>query len=74
MKKAQLIVTEGVLDSKDLLYKFHDLSRLKSQLTALISQVDEKNIIWHEQLGHSNFHSLKLMVIQNMVFGLPKVL
>jgi hypothetical protein len=40
----------------------------------LISEDNECSIIWHERLRHLNFHSLKLMMTQNMVVGLPKVL
>jgi hypothetical protein len=40
----------------------------------MISQADERSRIWHEQLEHLNFRNLKMMVTQNMVVGLPKVL
>ena len=74
MKKHGLIVNEGVLDSREWLYKFRDLSRPDSRLTALIAQVDKRSRIWHGWLTHFNFCNLNLMVTQNMVASLPKVL
>lgn len=55
------------------MYKFCDLSQLNIGMTDFISQADEHGRIWHEQLKYLNFHSLKLMVTQRMVVGLPKV-
>ena len=49
-------------------------SQLKFGLMTFISQADEHSKIWHEWLRHLNFCSIKLMVTQNMVDGLPKVL
>ena len=69
-----MTITKGFLDSKDRLYKFCDLSRLDTGLTALIAQANEQNKIWHERLEHLNFHNLKLMVTQDMVSILPKLL
>ena len=74
MKNDRLIVTEGLIDSKDQVYKVHDLAQLFPQRIALIAHIDVWSIIWHERPWHLNFLSLKLMVTQNMVVGLPKIL
>lgn len=69
------IIADGPLDPKDRLYKLCDLPQLESGLMVLISQADKRSRIWHERLRHLNFHSLmKMMVTQNMVVNLPKVL
>ena len=70
----KLIISNGLVDPIDHLYKFSDQPGLESRLTTLITQANEHSKIWHEQLGHLNFHKLKMMVTQNMVTILPKML
>ena len=74
LKKDGSIITKGVLNTKDQLYTFFHLSQPKFGLMTFIAKVNECTRLWHDQLRHLNFCSLKLTVIQNMVAGLFKVL
>ena len=64
-------IAKGFLDTKDGMYKFHNLPRQYSKLTTLLGQIDNHNKIWHERLEHLNFQILKMR--KNMVVILPKV-
>ena len=66
-------IASGYLDPKDGLYKFFYSPKLTGP-TALIAHIDVRRRIWHEQLRHSNFQSLKMMVTNNMVNGLPNTI
>jgi hypothetical protein len=55
LKKGNLIVSNGLLDLMDKLYKFSDMTRLEFETITLISHIDERNRIWHERIRHLNF-------------------
>jgi hypothetical protein len=57
----------------DNLYKYRDLTRPESELTAPIAHTNERSQIWHQRLEHMNFRSLQALSTHNMVVGLPRM-
>ncbi|XP_076918480.1 uncharacterized protein LOC143578915 [Bidens hawaiensis] len=59
-----------VTRSKNRLYTI----KLKTgKPVCLQARIDNENWLWHTRLGHLNFESMKQMVNNNMVIGMPKV-
>jgi hypothetical protein len=73
MRKNFDVVIEGILDSKEKLFKIDDFPRKYLGLTTLIVKTSGWSKVWHERLGHMNFQSMKLMVKHDIFTGLLEV-
>jgi hypothetical protein len=67
MNNMFVVVVEGILDPKDMPYKFDGFDMKYLRLTALITKINNLRIICDERLRHINFRSMRLMVKLNMV-------